>query len=88
MNYRWTFDERYGDDLDLEVLHADGDWHIIAFTRYDQLAKHYRCMFMDMGDNEFPDGEVYKTKRGAMNFCERHLPAMWIRHNAKTGDEA
>jgi hypothetical protein len=45
-------------------------------------------MFMDMGDGEYPDGTMFKTKRGAKNFCERHLPVMWIRHCAKQGEKA
>lgn len=85
MNYRWDTDNRFPDDLDLLVLHESGDWHIIAFVRYDQNAKHYKCAFVGMDDNKFPDGETFKTKRGAMRFCERHLPVMWIRHNTKTG---
>lgn len=86
MNFRWALDERYPDDADLEVLHADGDWHIIAFIRYNHRDAHYTCRFMNMPDSEFPDGKTFKTKRGAKNFCERHLPVMWIRHNTKTGD--
>lgn len=87
MNFRWEHDNRYPDDLDLEVLHADGGWRLIAFIRYNQYSQLYMCHFMGIEDNEFPDGEKFKTKRGAMRFCERHLPVMWIRHNAKIGDK-
>lgn len=87
MNYRWDYDERFPDDIDLEVLHADGDWRIIAFVRWDNTDKNYKCLFMGMEDNEFPDGKVYKTKRAAKKFCEHHLPVMWIRHNTKEADE-
>lgn len=86
MNYRWDTDARYPDDIDLRVHFAEDDWHLIAFVRYARHAKHYRCAFMGMDDNEFPDGKTFKTKRGAMRFCERHMPVMWIRHNTKTGD--
>ena len=84
MNYKWDYDDRYPDDLDLRVQVTEDDWHLIAFIRRNA---HYVCRFMDMNDNEFPDGKTFKTKRGAKNFCERHLPAMWIRHCATTGDD-
>lgn len=91
MNYKWDTDDRFPDDLDLRVHFTEDEWHIIAFVRYrnaDLSNAHYRCSFMDMGDNEFPDGKTFKTKRGAMRFCERHLPAMWIRHCANTGGDS
>ncbi len=87
MKHRWELDERFPDDLDLEVMYENGNWHIIAFIRWYQNDKHYKCMFMGVEDGEFPDGETFKTKRGAMNFCMRHLPVMWIRHNTKEADE-
>ncbi len=85
MKHRWQPDPRFPDDLDLEVLLENGDWHVLAFIRRRPEFQHYRCNFMGLEDNEFPDGETFKTKRGAMRFCERHLPVMWIRHNSKTG---
>lgn len=83
MNYKWEPDFLFPNDHDLKVLHADGGWHIIAFIRWKPEDKHYKCMFMGMGDGEYPDGEMFKTKRGAKNFCQRHLPVMWIRHCTK-----
>lgn len=83
MKHRWELDRRYPDDTDLEVLHADGDWRIIAFIRWNRLAEHYVCGFMGFNDNEYPDGKTFKTERGAKNFCERHMPVIWIRHNTK-----
>ena len=88
MNYRWNIDDRFPDDVDLQVLHESGDWHIIAFVRWKAGDKLYKCMFMGMEDGEYPDGKTFKTKRGAKNFCERHLPVMWIRHCAQQGEEA
>lgn len=87
MKHRWELDERFPDDFDLEVLHESGDWHMIGFIRWHHTEKHYKCNFLDMRDDEFPDGETFKTQRGAMNFCVRHLPVMWIRHNTKEADE-
>ena len=88
MKHRWELDRRYPDDVDLEVQREGGDWHIIAFIRWIKTDKHYKCLFMDMEDGKFPDGEIFKTKRGAKNFCERHMPVIWIRHNANTGDNS
>jgi hypothetical protein len=88
MNYRWNIDDRFPDDVDLRVPHESGGWRIIAFIRWKAEDKRYKCMFMDMGDGEYPDGTMFKTKRGAKNFCERHLPVMWIRHCAKQGEKA
>jgi hypothetical protein len=87
MNYRWEPDSRFVDDLDLMVQVTEDDWHMIAFIRWHPEYKHYKCMFLDMEDNEFPDGQTFKTKRGAMRFCERHLPVMWIKHNTREADE-
>ena len=87
MKHRWEPDERFPDDLDLEVQHESGDWLMIGFIRWYANDKHYKCMFLNMDDDEFPDGQTFKTKRGAMNFCVRHLPVMWIRHNTKEADE-
>jgi hypothetical protein len=86
MKYRWEYDDRFPDDFDLEVQHESGDWHMIAFIRRYPVEKHYKCVFMGFDDNEYPDGETFKTKRGAKNFCVRHLPVMWIRHNTKGDD--
>jgi hypothetical protein len=87
MKHRWEPDSRFPEDLDLEVLHESGEWHMIGFIRWYERDKHYKCNFLDMNDDEFPDGQTFKTKRGAMNFCVRQLPAMWIRHNTKEADE-
>jgi hypothetical protein len=90
MNYKWDYDARYPDDLDLRVHVAEDDWHLIAFIRYRNYGlsnAHYVCRFTGMDDYKFPDGKEFKTKQGAKNFCERHLPAMWIRHCANTGDD-
>lgn len=83
MNYKWAEDDRFLDDLDLLVQASEDDWHIIAFIRWDIRAKRYRCRFLGMADDEFPDGKTFKTARAAKNFCEHHLPVMWIRHNAQ-----
>lgn len=88
MKHRWEPDKRFPEDLDLMVQRETGYWHMLGFIRWDNAAKHYKCMFLDMPDDEYPDGETFKTKRGAMNFCVRQLPVMWIRHNANTRDEA
>lgn len=87
MKHRWEPDDRFPDDIDLEVQHESGDWHMIAFIRWNSEHKHYKCNFLDMEDNEYPDGQTFKTKRGAMRFCVKHLPVMWIRHNTKGVDE-
>lgn len=86
MNHRWETDARFPDDFDLEVQVTEDDWHMIAFIRWIETDKHYKCVFMDMEDGKFPDGETFKTKRGAMNFCVRQLPVMWIMHNTKWDD--
>jgi len=88
MKHRWETDARFPDDFDLEVQVTEDDWHMIAFIRWIKTDKHYKCVFINMEGGKFPDGEIFKTKRGAMNFCVRHLPVMWIRHNANTGDNS
>lgn len=87
MKHRWEPDSRFPEDLDLMVEVNEDDWYMIGFIRWYERDKHYKCNFISMEDNEYPDGQTFKTKRGAMRFCERHLPVMWIRHNTKEVDE-
>jgi hypothetical protein len=88
MKHQWTSDPTFPDDFDLSVQDAEGHWVIIAFIRWRHLEQHYQCMFMGMEDGKYPDGETFTTKRGAQQFCTKHLPVMWIRHNANTGEES
>lgn len=87
MKHRWEPDDRFPEDLDLMVQVTEDDWHMLGFIRWYERDKHYKCMFTDMEDNEYPDGQTFKTKRGAMRFCVKHLPVMWIRRNTKGVDE-
>lgn len=84
MNYRWLPDYfKRSFDTNLEV-HDDryGTWPVIAFITWMPGDKLFVCRFMDMRNDEFPDGKTYKTERGAKAFCEKHLPVMWIHHCA------
>lgn len=88
MKHQWTSDRNFPDDFDLNVLGEGDHWVIIAFIRWRHLEQHYTCRFMCMTDGEYPDGKTFTTKLGAQRFCVKHLPVMWIRHNANTGDNS
>ncbi len=88
MKHKWTSDPAFPQDTDLSVQDVEGHWIILAFIRWDYAVKQYKCRFMSMEDGKYPDGEAFKTKRGAQRFCTKHLPVMWIRFNTPTGDNA